>query len=109
MNFGVTCSLELFKDDIVHSRTRVDQRRGDDGQRAAFLNVAGRAEETLRALQSIRIDTTRKDLARRRNDRVVCTSETSDRVEKDNNVPFVLDQSLGLLYHHVGDLNVPRR
>jgi hypothetical protein len=30
-------------------------------------------------------------------------------VEEDHHVALVLDQALGLLDHHVGDLHVPRR
>src|SRR5262249_30986469 len=44
-DFGVTGALELLEDDLVHAAAGVDQRRGDDGERAAFLDVAGGAEE----------------------------------------------------------------
>ena len=44
----VAGALELLEDDLVHARAGVDQRGGDDGQRAALLDVARRAEEALR-------------------------------------------------------------
>src|SRR6185369_7645513 len=53
VNFRVTGTFELFEDHVVHTRTGVDQRSGDDGQRAAFLDVARRAEESLRTLQRV--------------------------------------------------------
>ena len=49
-DFAVTGALELFEDDLVHLRAGVDQRGGDDRERAAFLDIAGGAEEALRTL-----------------------------------------------------------
>ena len=57
MDFAVAGALELFEDHVVHARTGIDERGRDDGQRAALFNVAGRAKETLRPLQRIRINT----------------------------------------------------
>ena len=37
---------------------------------------------------------------------VVGAGQAGDRVEQDHHVPAVLDQPLGLLDHHVGDLDV---
>src|SRR5437764_1072462 len=59
----VTRSLELLEDHFVHARSRVDQRRADDGQRAAFLDVAGRAEEPLGLVECVRVDAAGEDLA----------------------------------------------
>ena len=47
----VAGALELLEDDLVHARAGVDQRRGEDGERAAELDVAGRAEELLGRVQ----------------------------------------------------------
>ena len=41
----VASALELFEDDFIHARAGIDERRGDDGQRAAFFDVPRRAEE----------------------------------------------------------------
>src|SRR2546422_8366780 len=46
--FRSASALELFEDHVVHARTGIDERSGDDGQRAAFFDVARRAKETLR-------------------------------------------------------------
>src|SRR5215217_5357268 len=53
VDFRVTRTFELFEYHVVHARAGVDQRRGDDRQRAAFLDVARRAEESLRTLQRV--------------------------------------------------------
>src|SRR5688572_23362143 len=71
VDFGVTRTLELFVDHIVHARTGIDQRRCENGQRPAFLDIASGTEEALRTLQGIRIDTASQHLAGARNDRVV--------------------------------------
>ena len=42
-------------------------------------------------------------------DRVVGARQPGDRVEQDDDVPLVLDQALGLLDDHLGDLDVPLR
>ncbi len=109
MDFHVAGALELLVDHVVHPRAGVDQRRGDDGQRAAFLDVARRAEEALGALQRVGVDTAGQHLARRRHDRVVGAGEPRDRVEQDDHVLLVLDQPLGFFDHHLGDLHVARR
>src|SRR6185503_9117309 len=109
MDFQVTRALELFEDDFVHARAGVDERGGDDGQRAPLLDVARRAEEALRALQRVAVHAARQHLARRRDDGVVGASETCNRVEQDHHVLLVLDEALGLFDHHLGDLYVPLR
>jgi hypothetical protein len=62
-DFRVTGALELFEDHLVHAAAGVDQRGGDDGQRAALLDVARRAEEALGALQRVGVDTAGQHLA----------------------------------------------
>ena len=44
-----------------------------------------------------------------RHDRVVGAGEARDRVEQDHDVALVLDEALGLLDDHLGDLDVARR
>ena len=74
-----------------------------------FLDVAGCAEETLRALQRIGVDAAREHLAGGRHDRVVGPAEAGYRVEEDDHVAAVLHEALRLLDHHFGDLHVPAR
>src|SRR3989442_5337419 len=45
IDFHVAGALELFEDDIVHAAARIDQRGGDDGERAALFHVARSGEE----------------------------------------------------------------
>ncbi len=60
----VAGALELLEDHVVHPGAGVDQGGGDDRQRAAFFDVAGRAEEPLRPLQGVGVDAAGEDLAR---------------------------------------------
>src|SRR5258708_1135937 len=63
MDVAVAGALELFIDHVVHLGPRVDERRGENREAAAFLDVTRRAEETLRALQRICINTACQYLA----------------------------------------------
>src|SRR5687768_4749104 len=85
-DLGIAGALELLEDDFVHLRSGVDQGGGDDRQRAAFLDVAGGAEETLRPLQRIGVDAAGQDLARARHHGVVGASQAGDRIEQDDDV-----------------------
>src|SRR5579862_3726844 len=71
VDFGVTGALELFENDLIHARAGVDQRRGDDREASALLDIAGRAKEALRLVKGVRVDAAREDLAAGRDDRVV--------------------------------------
>ena len=63
-DFRVAGALELFEDHFVHAAAGVDQRGRDDGERAAFLDVARGAEEALRPLQRVGVDAAGQHLAR---------------------------------------------
>ena len=60
----VAGAFELLEDHLVHLAAGVDQRGGDDRQRAAFFDLAGRAEEPLGPLQGVGVDAAGEDLAR---------------------------------------------
>ena len=109
MDLGVAGALEFLVDDVVHAAAGVDQGGGNDGQRAAFLDVAGRTEEALGLLQGVGIDATGQHLAGGRHDGVVGAGEAGQRVEQDDHVALVFDQALGLLDDHLGNLDVARR
>jgi hypothetical protein len=106
VDFHVAGALELFVDHVVHAAAGVDQGGGDDGQRAAFLDVASGAEEALRLLQGVGVDAAGQHLAGGRHHGVVGAGQAGDRVEQDDHVLLVLDQALGLLDDHLGDLDV---
>ena len=61
--FRVAGALELFEDHFVHAAAGIDQRGRDDGERAALLDVARGAEEALRPLQRVGVDTAGQHLA----------------------------------------------
>src|SRR5574343_1156603 len=106
MDLHVAGALEFFIDHIVHAAAGVDQGGSDNRQGAAFLDVTGRTEEALRLLQGIGIHTARQHLAGSRLDSVVGTGKTGDRIEQNHHILLVLDQALGFLNHHLGDLYV---
>ena len=58
---------------------------------------------------ALRVETAGEHLARRRDHGVVGARQARDRVEQDHHVLLVLDQALGLLDHHLGDLHVALR
>jgi hypothetical protein len=101
-----TGALELLEDDLVHPASGVDQRGGDDRQGAALLDVPRRTEETLRFVERVGIDAARQNLSGVGHDHVLGAGEAGDRVEQDHDVVLVLDQTLRLLDHHIGDLHV---
>ena len=109
VDLAIAGALELLVDDLVHLRAGVDECRADDGERAAFLDVARRAEEALRPLQRIGINAASEHLARARQHVVVGAGQSRDAVEQDHNVLLQLHQALGALDHHLGDLHVARR
>eukprot|EP00042_Codosiga_hollandica_P060670 m.921627 g.921627 ORF g.921627 m.921627 type:complete len:413 (+) comp87512_c0_seq1:117-1355(+) len=106
VDFAVAGALELFVDHFVHLGAGVDQRGTDDGQRAAFLDVARRAEEALGALQRVGVHTTGQHLAGAGQHVVVGTGQAGDRVQQDDHVLLQLDQALGALDDHLGHLHV---
>jgi hypothetical protein len=60
-------------------------------------------------LQRVGVDAAGQHLAGARHDRVVGAAEAGDGVEQDHDILLVLDQALGLLDHHLGDLDVALR
>ena len=53
VDFLVARTLELFKNDFVHAGAGINERRGNDGQAAAFFNVSGGAKEAFGPLQGV--------------------------------------------------------
>ena len=88
MDFTVAGALEFFEDHFVHSAASVDQRSGDDGQRAAFFHIARGAEKSLGPLQGVGVHTTSQHLARRGHDVVVGAGQAGDGVKQDDDVFF---------------------
>src|SRR6266508_3139501 len=99
-------ALERLEDHLVHARAGVDQRRRQDGERAALLQVPRRAEEALGRVQGRGVDTAGEDLAARRCGQVVGAGQAGDAVEQHDHVAAVLDHALGLLDGQLRDLAV---
>ena len=108
MDFHVAGALELFENHVVHAAAGIDQRGGDDGERAALFDVARGAEEALRPLQRVGIHAARENLAAGRDDGVVGARQARDGIQQDDDVVLVLDQALGLFDDHFGHLHVAR-
>src|ERR1700722_19829806 len=102
----VAGALELLEDDLVHAGPGLDEGRRQDGERAAVLDVARRAEEPLRRVERGRVDTTGQDAAASRRRLVVGAAEAGDGVEQHDHVVPHLNQPLGPLDGQLGDRSV---
>ena len=107
VHFHVAGPLELLEDHLVHAAAGVDQGGGQDRQAAAFLDVAGGAEEALRLVQGVGVDAAGEDLAGVRHLGVVGPGQARDRIEQNHHVLAELDHALGLFDDHLADLHVP--
>ena len=106
-DFQVAGAFELLENHFVHLAAGIDQRRGEDRQRAPFFDLAGRAEELLRLLQGVGIDAAGEDLAGTGAFGVPRPGQPRDRIEENHHVVAVFDHPLGFFDDHFGDLNVP--
>src|SRR5208337_57840 len=106
IDFHIAGALEFLEDDVVHAAAGVDQGGGDDGERAAFFDVASRGKEAAWALQGVGINTAAEYFTGRRGDGVVSAGEACDGVQKDNDVALVLDEALGFFENHFRNLDV---
>src|SRR5256885_12781974 len=110
MDFAVAGALDLLVDDVVHLRAGIDERRGEDRETAAFLDIARRAEEALGTLQRVGIHAAGQHLAGGRHHGVVGARQPGDRIQQDHHVLLVLHQTLGLLdrsEEHTSELQSP--
>src|ERR1700730_9016196 len=108
-DFRIAGALEFLEDHFVHARAGIDKRSRDDRQRAALLDIARGAQEWLTALQGIGVDAAGQNLARRWHDRVISAAKSRNGVEEDHHVAAMLDETLGLLNDHFGDLDMADR
>src|SRR5690606_40451976 len=84
----------------------LDQGGGEDGERAALLEVAGGAEEPLRRVEGPGVDAAGHDPPGAGRGQVVGPGQPGDAVEDDADVPPVLDHALGALDGQLGHLDV---
>src|SRR3546814_3136264 len=56
-DFAIAGALELFEDDLIHTAARINQSRGNNGERTTFFDIASctdeRSEEHTSELQSL--------------------------------------------------------
>ena len=109
MDFVVARALEFFVDHVVHARARVNERGADNRERAAFFDVAGRAEDALGPFECVGVDAAREHLARRRDYLVVGAGKTRDGIEQNHDVALGFSEALSFFDHHFGDLYVAHR
>src|SRR5918998_3446707 len=98
----VARALELLEDALVHPAAGLDQRRSEDRQRAAVLDVPGRPEELLGRIQGRGIHAARQYPAARRGREVVGPREPGYAVEQHDHVLAVLDETLDALEDQLG-------
>ena len=102
----VARALELLVDHVVHAAAGIDQAGGDDGQAAAFFDVARRAKEALGRIQGRRVETAGQRAAAGRHDQVVGARQARDAVQQDDDVAAGFDQPLGAFQRHLGHAHV---
>src|SRR5579862_3743733 len=95
----VAGALELLVDHVVHPAAGVDQRRRDDRDAAALLDLPRGAEEALGAVQRRGVETAGERPAARRDDEVVGPGKSGEAVEQDDDVAPAFDEALGALEH----------
>src|SRR5690606_20236025 len=71
LELHVPGALELLEDDLVHAAAGLDERRGEDREAAALLEVAGRPEELLRRVEGAGVEAARGGPTGRRDGQVV--------------------------------------
>ena len=106
LQLHVAGALELLEDDVVHLGAGVGEGCGYDGQGAAALDVARRAEEALGFLQGVGLDAAAEHLAGGWLDGVVGARQAGDGVEDYHHVVAALGEAFGLLEDYVGDAHV---
>ena len=82
----VSGAFELLEDELVHAAAGIDERGGDDGQRARFLGVARRGEKLARDFQRARIDAAGHGASAAAHGVVEGAADAGDRVEQDEDI-----------------------
>ena len=106
MDFHVAGAFEFFINHIVHTAAGFNQSGTDDGERAAFFQVAGCAENTFRALQGVGVYAAGKHFTGCRNHGVVGAGQTRNGVKQNNDVFLAFSQALGFFDDHFSNLNM---
>ena len=105
----VAGAFELLVDHLVHAGAGVDQGGGENGQAAAFFDVARRAEKPFWPLQGVGVDAPCQHLAGGRHHGVVGPGQASDGIQQYDHILLVFGQPFRLLDDHFRHLHMPRR
>ena len=109
MDLHVSGALVFLEDEVVHAALRLDERGGENGEAATFLEVARRTEEFLGLRKRLGIDAAaHRAAAFVRLEVVVAAGEAGDAVEQDHDILAGLDEALRALGDELRDENVPR-
>ena len=104
--FHVAGAFELLENQFVHARAGVHQGGGDDGQRAALLDLAGGGEHLARNFQRAGIHAAGHGAAAAAMDAVVGAGDAGDGIQQDKNVPPAFDHAAAALDDEAGEADV---
>ena len=112
LDLHVAGALKLLENHLVHPALGLDQRRGDNGQAAALLDIARRTKKLAGPLQRFWIDAAGGEprfpaAAVAATAIIVGAGQAGEAVEQDDHIAPVLDQPLGARDHDLRHLNVP--
>src|SRR5689334_12775930 len=85
--FHVSSPFELLQDQLVHARSGIDQRGGNDRKRSAFFDLARCSEHLARNFQGARINTAGHRATATAMHAVVSTGHTCNGVKQNKNIP----------------------
>ena len=98
----VAGALKLLVNHLIHPAAGIHQASADDGQAAAFFDVAGGPKELLGGIKGCRIDTAGKGAPAGRNRQVIGPGQPGNAVQQDNHVLAVFHQTLGAFQGQLG-------
>ena len=104
----VAGAFEFLEDDFVHAAVGVHKGGGNNGEAAAFFDVASCPEEFLGGKEGFGVHAAAHDAAFIGHEVVVAAGEPGDAVEHDDDVAAQLDEAFGAFENEFGDLNVAR-
>ena len=102
--FAVAGALELLEDHLVHLASGVDQRRGDDRERAGAaprVDLARAAEEALRCLERLRVEAAGQGASGAALGGVEGPGQPGDGIEDDDGVATLLDPAARALHREL--------
>ena len=102
MQLHIAGAFELLVNHFVHPAARVQQAGGDDGQGAAFLQVARRPDEPLGGIQGRRVNAAGHCAPRGGQRQVVGPRQPGNAVQQDDHIKPGLRHPLGPFHGQLG-------